>query len=150
MSDHTVFFRSLEESDAAMGRSPAATAVEPGEFSQDADQPAADFSRRGFLGMLAASAALAGLAGCRKPYQKILPYTRKPEDMIPGIPRWYASAHLANGYGYGIIVKSHEGRPTKIEGNPSHPGSLGATDLHAQAELLQLYDPARSKVARLK
>jgi Fe-S-cluster-containing dehydrogenase component len=102
-------------------------------------------SRRTFLGTVAASAAAMGLASCRKPYYQILPYTKRPEGLLPGIPQYYATTHDANGYGLGVVVRSNTGRPTKVEGNELHPGSLGATDVFAQGELLNLYDPARSK-----
>src|SRR5215472_13348005 len=89
---------------------------------------------------------MAGLTGCAAaPPSKIVPYVRAPEDLLPGNPLFFATAIPANGYGIGLIVKNHEGRPTKIEGNPEHPASLGATDIFAQASLLSLYDPDRSQ-----
>lgn len=103
-------------------------------------------SRRSFLQLLGASAALAGITACTKmPAEKIIPYVVNPETIIPGIPATYASSMTLAGYAKGLFVQSHEGRPTKIEGNPLHPASLGTSDLFMQAELLQMYDPDRSK-----
>jgi molybdopterin-containing oxidoreductase family iron-sulfur binding subunit len=101
-------------------------------------------SRRSALKLMAASAAFSSLAGCVPPSEEIVPYVDMPEGLVPGKPRFYATAGSTSGGGYGILVESHEGRPTKIEGNPDHPMSLGATDAAAQADILDLYDPARS------
>src|SRR5688572_32654539 len=102
--------------------------------------------RRSFLKLMGASLALAGMAGCtRQPPEQILPYVRQPENVVPGRPLFYATAMTIGGRATGVLVESHEGRPTKIEGNPSHPGSLGATDVFAQAALLDLYDPDRMR-----
>ena len=95
---------------------------------------------------MGASLALAGMAGCtRQPPEQILPYVRQPENVVPGRPLFYATAMTLGGRATGVLVESHEGRPTKIEGNPSHPASLGATDVFAQAALLDLYDPDRMR-----
>ena len=100
--------------------------------------------RRSFLKLMGASIALAGMAGCtRQPPEQILPYVRQPENVVPGRPLFYATAMTIGGRATGLLVESHEGRPTKIEGNPSHPASLGATDVFAQGALLDLYDPDR-------
>ena len=100
--------------------------------------------RRAFLKLMGASLALAGMTGCtRQPPEQIVPYVRQPEAIVPGKPLFYATAMTLGGRATGILVESHEGRPTKIEGNPSHPASLGATDVFAQAALLDLYDPDR-------
>lgn len=119
------------------------------EFPDDITEPpfeAADaVSRRGFLGVVAASAALAGLTSCRKPKVKILPFNKRPEGMVPGVPRHYATAHDAYGYGIGTLVRSSDGRPTKVEGNPLHPASEGAASVFMQGDLLNLYDPARAR-----
>jgi Fe-S-cluster-containing dehydrogenase component len=105
-----------------------------------------EFSRREFLSLMAASMALAGLSGCAStPPQKIVPYVVPPEQILPGRPLSFATAVEASGHGIGIIVESHEGRPIKIEGNPDHPSSLGATDTFTQASLLTLYDPDRAQ-----
>ncbi|MBP6608578.1 MAG: TAT-variant-translocated molybdopterin oxidoreductase, partial [Deltaproteobacteria bacterium] len=101
-------------------------------------------TRRSFMGLLGASMALAGLAGCRRPEEKILPYTRSPEDLAIGLPTYYATAMPLGSAVYGLLVESHEGRPTKIEGNPNHPMSMGGTSTFAQASILELYDPDRS------
>ena len=102
--------------------------------------------RRELLTLMGASMALAGLTGCtRQPEEKILPYVRTPEELAAGQPLFYASAHVHGGYARGILAETHEGRPTKIEGNELHPASLGATDVFAQASILSLYDPDRSQ-----
>src|SRR5579872_7022550 len=86
-----------------------------------------DLSRRGFLKALGASLALAGLDGCtRIPAEKILPYVNEPPELTPGVAVHYATSMVLDGYATGLIVEAHEGRPTKIEGNPDHPASLGA------------------------
>ena len=107
-----------------------------------------DVNRRDFLSLMAASLALAGTAGCSpaaKLPERIVPYVRPPEEMLPGVPLYFATAMPFAGYGIGLLVKSNEGRPTKIEGNPRHPASLGSTDVFAQASILNLYDPDRAK-----
>ncbi len=99
--------------------------------------------RRRFLQLMAASLGLAGLSGCRRPELHALPYTRPPEEVVPGLPDYYATAMPRRGGAVPVLVESHEGRPTKIEGNPKHPDSAGATDAIAQASVLDLYDPDR-------
>ena len=90
--------------------------------------------------------ALAGMTGCvRLPLEPIVPYVRQPEDVIPGRPQFYATAMTLGGYANPILVESHMGRPTKIEGNDKHPASLGGTDIFAQAHVLGMYDPDRSQ-----
>jgi molybdopterin-containing oxidoreductase family iron-sulfur binding subunit len=105
--------------------------------------------RRDVLKLMAASAAFAGLTACTKlPTEKIVPYAQQaPEEFIPGKPLFYATAMPFGGVGTGLLVESHMGRPTKVEGNPGHPASLGAADIFAQASVLGLYDPDRSQVA---
>lgn len=104
------------------------------------------FSRRNFIKIMGASLALAGLSGCViQPQEKIVPYVSQPEDVIPGKALFYATAMTLGGVATGLLAKSNEGRPTKIEGNPDHPGSFGATDVRAQAALLDMYDPDRSQ-----
>jgi molybdopterin-containing oxidoreductase family iron-sulfur binding subunit len=102
--------------------------------------------RREFLGIMGASLALAGLAGCstRQPEENILPYVNPPQGWVPGEPRYYATTMDLGGRGVGLLIKSDMGRPIKVEGNPRHPSSLGSSDAFAQASLLTLYDPARS------
>jgi MoCo/4Fe-4S cofactor protein with predicted Tat translocation signal len=108
-------------------------------------------SRRNFLKLAGASMALAGLAGCTKqPLEQILPYVRQPEELVPGKPIFYATAMPFAGYALPLLVETHEYRPTKIEGNPQHACSSGATDLFAQASIYNLYDPDRSNVITYK
>ncbi len=116
------------------------------EFPRQASVWSDGFSRRDFLQLMAASLALGGLSGCMKsPQEKIIPYVKQPEEIVPGKPLYYSSAWALGGYAAGIVVTSNMGRPTKIEGNPGHPASLGATDAITQASLLTLYDPDRSQ-----
>ncbi len=103
--------------------------------------------RQAALGLLAA--ALGGsLGGCGKPDEEILPYAEMPERVVPGVPLRFATALPLNGYGRGVLCTSYEGRPTKVEGNPAHPASLGATDAFAEAAVMGLYDPDRSRAVR--
>jgi MoCo/4Fe-4S cofactor protein with predicted Tat translocation signal len=103
-------------------------------------------SRRNFLKLAAASLAFGGVTACTKlPKETIVPYVRQPEEFIPGIPLYYATAMQMGGVGTGLIVTSHLGRPTKIEGNPDHPGSLGSSDIFHQASILTMYDPDRAQ-----
>ena len=116
------------------------------EFPKGASEWLDSFSRRGFLKTMGASLALAGLTGCTKlPPTEIVPYVKQPENLIPGKPMYYATAYTLGGYASPILVESHMFRPTKIEGNPDHPASLGGTDVYAQASLLDLYDPDRAQ-----
>src|SRR5881398_2459760 len=102
--------------------------------------------RRDFLKLMAASLAFAGLSGCgRTPEQYVVPYVKHPEGMVLGKPQFYATAMPLGADAIGLLVESHEGRPTKIEGNPDHPSSLGATNVFAQASILNLYDPDRAQ-----
>jgi len=123
---------------------PREDGFEPGiDASPWDDEP----SRRRFLKLMGASIALAGMSGCtRQPLEKIVPYVRAPEDLVPGKPLFFASSRVLGGTALGVLVESHMGRPTKIEGNPEHPSSLGSTDALAQASILDLYDPDRSQV----
>ncbi len=118
------------------------------EFPENATELTDGVSRRNFLQIMGASVALAGLASCRKPVQKILPYTRQPEHMVPGIPLYYASAVPFRGNLSGIVIETNEGRPTKIEGNDLHPDSKGRTNIRHQAAILDLYDQDRSRKVR--
>ncbi len=105
--------------------------------------------RRRFIELMASSFGLAGLTSCsRRSRETIVPYVKQPEDMVAGEPRYYATALSFRGHARGVLVESHEGRPTKIEGNPDHPSSLGATDAAAQAAVLDLYDPDRSRTVK--
>ena len=105
--------------------------------------------RRDFLRVMAASLALAGAGACtRQPREEIVSRIRQPEELVPGKPLWFATAMGIGGTAHGLLVRSHEGRPTKIEGNPDHPASLGRSSVHAQAALLGLSDPDRSQTLR--
>jgi MoCo/4Fe-4S cofactor protein with predicted Tat translocation signal len=118
------------------------------EYPEQADVWPQALSRRRFLSLMGASLALAGLGGCSvrpAPSKTLVPYVRAPEEIVPGRPLFYATAMTLGGCGVGLLVESHMGRPTKIEGNPEHPASLGATDLYHQASILTLYDPDRSQ-----
>ncbi|HZX33698.1 MAG TPA: 4Fe-4S dicluster domain-containing protein [Rhodocyclaceae bacterium] len=108
---------------------------------EDLDDP----GRRRFLHLMAASLALAGSACSGPPQEEIRPYVRMPEAVLPGQPTFYASTLVRRGYGLGVLVESNMGRPTKVEGNPAHPASRGGTDVFAQAEVLQFWDPDRSQ-----
>jgi molybdopterin-containing oxidoreductase family iron-sulfur binding subunit len=117
------------------------------EFPRQAAVWAEGINRRDALRLIGASLALAGMTACTSPpADKIVPYVRAPEDFVPGKPLYYATAMTLGGYATGLLVESHLGRPTKIEGNERHPSSLGATDAFAQASVLTLYDPDRSQV----
>jgi MoCo/4Fe-4S cofactor protein with predicted Tat translocation signal len=117
------------------------------EFPANAEEKAPGaVDRRDILKLMAASTALAGLSACTKlPTEKIVPYVKPPEEIIPGKPLFYATSMPQAGGAAGLLVESHMGRPTKIEGNPEHPGSLGSSDAFAQASILDLYDPDRSQ-----
>ncbi|MGZ3183675.1 MAG: 4Fe-4S dicluster domain-containing protein [Telluria sp.] len=109
---------------------------------------AEDLKRRRFLKLMAASAALAG-AGCSgPPAEPIVPYVDMPENQVPGLPVFYATAFVRRGLAHPVLVETNMGRPTKVEGHPGHPESLGATDPFAQASVLQLWDPDRSQLVR--
>lgn len=138
-------WRSLEE----LARSPAYERWSQREFSPGAAELPDGPSRRDFLKLMGASIALAGATACtRQPEEKIVPYVRQPEEVLPGVPLFYATAMTLGGYAAGLLVEAHEGRPTKIEGNPDHPVSLGATNVFHQAAILDLYDPDRSRAVR--
>src|ERR1700723_364926 len=112
------------------------------EFPKGASEWLDAVSRRGFLKLMGASLAMAGMTACTKqPMEPIVPYVRQPEEVIPGRPMFFATAFTLGGYASPILVESHLYRPTKIEGNEQHPASLGGTDVYAQASILDLYDP---------
>src|SRR6478736_7070923 len=105
-----------------------------------------DYVHREFLKLMGASLALAGVSACtRQPEEKIIPYVRQPEEIVPGRPLFYATAMPLGGFAMPLLAENHMGRPTKLEGNPEHPASLGATDIFSQASVLGLYDPDRSR-----
>ena len=98
----------------------------------------------GFLKIMAASFALAGLTSCRRwPTEKVAEYAHRPVNRSPGVPVHYATSLELGGIGQGLVVTSYDGRPIKVEGNPSHPLNMGATDAYAQASVLSVYDPDR-------
>ena len=132
-------YRSLLERDATVLPTQAAASNASGEADSGVD-------RRSFMKMMGGSVALAGLAACTKqPKELIVPYVKAPEDIIPGKPLFFTSGYMFGGFGQGVLVESHMGRPTKIEGLEPHPASRGGTDVFAQASILDLYDPDRSR-----
>ena len=135
------FWRSLDE----LAQTPAFREAQA-EFPHG-ELPPTGVNRRDVLKLMGASAALAGLTACTKlPPETIVPYVKAPEELVPGVPLFYATAMSLGGAGRGVLAESHMGRPTKIEGNPGHPASLGAADIFGQASILTLYDPDRSQV----
>jgi MoCo/4Fe-4S cofactor protein with predicted Tat translocation signal len=116
------------------------------EFPSQVEAITDPVARRTFLKLMGASVALAGATACtRQPEEKIVAYVRQPEEIVPGRPLFYATAMTIGGVATGLLVESHEGRPTKIEGNPEHPSSLGAADSFAQGSILNLFDPDRAR-----
>ncbi len=133
-------WRSLDD----LAGDPAYVSLVQREFPSYADEMLAP-SRRDFLRLMGASVALAGMTACRRwPSENIVPFAHRPAGYIPGGTLQYATSFELGGAAIGLLVTSYDGRPIKIEGNPSHPQSLGATDSFAQATVLQLYDPDRS------
>ena len=119
------------------------------EFQAAWEEADTGHARRDFLRVMGASIGLAGLSACvRQPEEKIVPYVKQPENLVPGKPRYYATSFERGGYGHGVLAESHAGRPTHLEGNKDHPASLGGMDPIAQASVLQLWDPERSKSVR--
>jgi molybdopterin-containing oxidoreductase family iron-sulfur binding subunit len=137
------YWKSIDQ----LENSPEAKAWLEREFPDGASE--AGFDRRDFMKLMSASMALAGVglfgAGCRKPEQKIYPFSKLPDDYIHGASKYYATAMPTRSGAIPLLVKSNDGRPTKIEGNPDHPDSNGGTDLYAQASILSLYDPDRAQ-----
>jgi MoCo/4Fe-4S cofactor protein with predicted Tat translocation signal len=117
------------------------------EFPAGASEFTDPVSRRHFVQIMSASFMLAGLGltGCRRPEEKLVPFSRLPENYVHGTAQFYATAMPARSSAIPLVVRSNEGRPTKIEGNSLHPASHGATDSFAQASILGLYDPDRSR-----
>ncbi|WP_146648638.1 4Fe-4S dicluster domain-containing protein [Labilithrix luteola] len=113
------------------------------------DETRDPIARRDFLVRMSAALGLAGVTGCtRAPREQIVPYVVQPPEVTPGKPTSYASATVLDGYATGVLVESHEGRPTKVEGNPEHPASLGASSAFDQASVLSLYDPSRAQAVK--
>jgi MoCo/4Fe-4S cofactor protein with predicted Tat translocation signal len=136
------FWRSLEE----LAGSAEFRDMMHREFPKGASEWLDSASRRGFLKLMGASLAMAGMTACTKqPLEPIVPYVKQPEETIPGRPLFYATAFTLGGYATPLLVESHMYRPTKVEGNDRHPASLGGTDIFSQASILGMYDPDRSQ-----
>jgi MoCo/4Fe-4S cofactor protein with predicted Tat translocation signal len=136
------YWRSLEE----LADTPEFRDYVGREFPAQASEFTDPAGRREFLKLMGASLALAGVSACtRQPEEKIIPYVRQPEEIIPGRPLFFATSMPQGGFAMPLLAENHMGRPTKLEGNPEHPASLGATDIFGQASVLTLYDPDRSR-----
>jgi MoCo/4Fe-4S cofactor protein with predicted Tat translocation signal len=136
------YWRSLEE----LAETPEFRQYVEREFPVQASEFTDPAGRRNFLKLMGASLALAGVSACtRQPDEALVPYVRQPEEIVPGRPLFFATAMPQGGVGLPLLAENHMGRPTKLEGNPEHPASLGATDVLAQASVLTLYDPDRSR-----
>jgi len=136
------YWRSLEE----LAGSPDFQEMLHREFPKGASEWLDSVSRRGFLKLMGASLAMAGMSACTKqPLEPIVPYVKQPEEVVPGRPMFFATAFTLGGYASPVLVESHLYRPTKIEGNDQHPASLGGTDIFSQASILGMYDPDRSQ-----
>ena len=139
-----VYWRSLEE----LEQTPEFRQWIEREFPEGASEWTDPVSRRHFVKIMSASFLLAGLgvagSGCRRPEQKVEPFGKMPENYVHGVPQYYATAMPTQSGAIPLVVKSNDGRPTKVEGNALHPDSNGATDRFAQASTLNLYDPDRA------
>lgn len=135
-------WRSMEE----IAETPEFMSYLKEEFPNGSAQTASPEARRDFLKLMGASLLLAAMPGCTQPKEKIVPYVKMPEEIVPGKPLFYATGMPFNRHVTGLLAESHMGRPTKLDGNPGHTDSLGATSLFHQAAILGLYDPDRSKV----
>jgi len=136
------YWRTLDE----LAQTPEFEEMLHREFPKHASEWTDKSSRRDFMKIMGASLALAGLSACTKqPLEPIVPYVKQPNNLLLGKPLFYATAMSLGAYGTGLLVESHEGRPTKIEGNPQHPSTLGGTDVFNQASVLTMYDPDRSQ-----
>lgn len=139
------YWRSLDE----LANTPEFQHYLEREFPVQAPRDMLPLDRRNFMRLMGATLALAGVGGCAyQPPEKIVPYVEQPEVLVPGKPLYFATAFPHNGYGMGVLAESQMGRPVKLEGNPAHPASLGATNIFAQASLLGLYDPDRAQSVR--
>ena len=139
------YWRSLDE----LSQTDEFAAMVEREFPEQASELKDPVSRRNFLKLMSASLALGGVSACTiQPNEKIVPQVRAPENIIPGKPQYFASAISLGGTGSGILVESHMGRPTKIEGNPEHPSESGGSNALTQAAILDLYDPDRSQTVK--
>jgi molybdopterin-containing oxidoreductase family iron-sulfur binding subunit len=136
------FWRSLDQ----VAQTPEFQKIVDDEFVPGTSEWTDPVSRRRLVELLGATLGLAGLTACtRQPEEKIVPYVQAPEDVIPGKPLYFASAVTTTGYATGVLVESHTGRPTRVDGNPEHPASLGSTDAATQAISLGMWDPDRSQ-----
>jgi len=136
------FWRSVDE----LANTPEFQAAVEKEFPSAAQEWIDPVSRRGFLKLMGASMALAGLAGCTKqPDEPIYPYVKAPEDLILGKPNYFATAHPFVSGAVPLLVKTDQFRPIKIDGNPDHAYNVGSSDVFSQGALLDLYDPDRSQ-----
>lgn len=118
------------------------------EFPGLAEALASPQDRRRVMRMMIASIAAAGAAGCDEEETRLIPAVRVPENIVAGVPNYFSSAHVLNGYATGVVVAHRMGRPYRVDGNPLHPASLGAVDIFAQAELMEFYDPLRDWAIR--
>jgi len=148
MTEQPRYWRSVEQRD---GNDTLKEMMES-EFPNGVTTPEG-FNRRDALKIGGAAMALGTLPGCdklsglqvRRPQEEILPFVKQPEQVVPGLRMYYSTAMQRSEGAIGLIVEANQGRPTKIEGNPTHPGSLGASDIWAQTEVLRLYDPERAR-----
>jgi MoCo/4Fe-4S cofactor protein with predicted Tat translocation signal len=136
------YWRSLDE----LSQAPGFREALEREFPEGASE-SNEVDRRQFVKLMAASFALGGigLAGCRRPEAHILPYSKSVENIVPGLPLYYATAMPARGGSIPLLAETHQGRPTKLEGNPSYAPLGGVSSLTAQASVLDLYDPDRAR-----
>ncbi|MBS1710084.1 MAG: TAT-variant-translocated molybdopterin oxidoreductase, partial [Armatimonadetes bacterium] len=112
-----------------------------------------EVDRRSVLKLMGAASALAGLGGCRSlilPQKKVVPFVKQPEDAVSGKTTQYATVYNLNGFGIGVLATAHDSRPTKLEGNPNHPSSLGGLDAQTMAQVVSLYDPDRLQLPKFK
>ncbi len=135
------YWRSLDE----LARTPEFREAVRREFPNDEWDRLPPSTRRRFLQVMGASLGLAGLTACRWPAEEIVPFAHRPEERVPGAPQQFATAMELAGAALGMVVTSYDGRPIKAEGNPLHPDSLGGLSAVAQATILGLYDPDRSR-----
>ncbi len=112
------------------------------------DEPDSEFGRREFLKLMGASIALASTACIRRPVNKIVPYVKRPAEVVPGVANYYATSWLDNGQGFGMVIKTREGRPIKAEGLIEHPVNMGGLSARAQAHVLSVYDPDRARTQK--
>ncbi|MDO8643487.1 MAG: TAT-variant-translocated molybdopterin oxidoreductase, partial [bacterium] len=135
------YWKNLEEK---KGTAPDLTGQE--FLNPPAETPPNPLDRRDFLKLVGASAALAGMVACtRRVSEKVVPYLDQPKDLVPGVANWYSSTCQECPSACGLLVKTREGRPIKLEGNPEHPVNEGGLCARGQASILNLYDPERLK-----